>query len=309
MKAPRRVWPHRKRFAFTIVDDTDYATRERIESVYDLLRDLGLRTTKTVWVFPSPEDKRWGGADTLQDRSYRDFVLGLQRGGFEIALHGVRGTSTTREVIARGLEQFAEIVGHDPKLHANHSQNADNLYWGGARMPRWRRDLRLYRALAPASEGHEETSPYFWGDLCRARIKYVRGTTYRNTNTLACDPYMPYHDPQFPYVNAWFSATGAADAADFKNAISRRALDRLDDEGGLCILYTHFGHDSFVRSDGRVDPDVESLLRALAARDGWFRPAGEILDFLAAGSVHRLTRPQRLRLAVAKRLHGYRDPE
>ena len=42
-------WPEDKAFAFTIIDDTDYATIENIKPVYDFLYDAGLKTTKTVW--------------------------------------------------------------------------------------------------------------------------------------------------------------------------------------------------------------------------------------------------------------------
>ena len=41
-------WPHGKRFAFTVFDDTDSATLENVSPVYALLRDLGFRTTKSV---------------------------------------------------------------------------------------------------------------------------------------------------------------------------------------------------------------------------------------------------------------------
>ena len=56
--------------------------------------------------------------------------------------------------------------------------------------------------------GHVEGDPYFWGDLCQARIKYYRNFIFRNINTLKCCPFMPYHDPQKPFVNYWFAFLG-----------------------------------------------------------------------------------------------------
>ena len=53
------IWPQNKEFAFTIIDDTDFATKKNIKPVYDLLYDLGFLTTKTVWVYP-PKDKFTG---------------------------------------------------------------------------------------------------------------------------------------------------------------------------------------------------------------------------------------------------------
>src|SRR5437899_2238785 len=60
LRAVRRSWPEGKDFAFTIIDDTDNATLARIRPIYELLSELGLRTTKTVWVYPAPESERWG---------------------------------------------------------------------------------------------------------------------------------------------------------------------------------------------------------------------------------------------------------
>ena len=42
-------FPEGRKFAFTILDDTDDATVENVRPVYDLLTELGFRTTKTVW--------------------------------------------------------------------------------------------------------------------------------------------------------------------------------------------------------------------------------------------------------------------
>ena len=94
-------WPGGARFAFTFVDDTDNATVENVKPVYDLLTECGLRTTKTVRVYP-PRDTFRG--QSLEDASYLAFVRALQRRGFEIALHGVGSGAFTREEIRRGLE-------------------------------------------------------------------------------------------------------------------------------------------------------------------------------------------------------------
>jgi len=41
---------------------------------------------------------------------------------------------------------------------------------------------------------------------------------------------------------------------------------------------THLGKGFTV--NGRVDPRVETILRALAARSGWFVPVSELLDYM-----------------------------
>ena len=128
------VFPDGKRFAFTIVDDTDMATLERNRPVYEVLHRYGLRTTKTVWVLDATEtDHPANAGDSLNDPDYRAFIEDLRSKGFEIALHGVRGGSSERADIIAGLEEFRRLFGSYPRLHVNHSRNRDNLYWGSAR--------------------------------------------------------------------------------------------------------------------------------------------------------------------------------
>ena len=302
MPRPRPRWPDGRAFAFTIVDDTDDATLERIRPVYRALRELDIPITKTVWTLPAPEDPRWKDTVTLEDRAYRDFVLDLRDHGFEIALHGVRGTSSTRDTILRGLDRFVEVFGRLPRVHVNHSRNADNLYWGEARLPRWRRAIGLHRKGPAASGGHDPASPHFWGDRCRTDIDYVRGLCFAATDTLASDPYMPYHDDRFPLVNAWFSCSNAADVAAFRRLLSPGNIAGLARSGGACIVYTHFGTPGFVTPAGDVAPDVRATLAALRDAGGWFRPVSDILDHLGGMERRPLTATQRFRLEMRARL-------
>src|SRR5215471_9432557 len=128
-------FPGHKSFAFSILDDTDNSTLENIRPVYGLLRDLGFRTTKSVWPLEAAPGARFGGS-TLQDREYLDYVRELQRDGYEIALHNVRSGSAPREVIRQGLDEFRRRIGEDPQCHANHSDNRENIYWGASRLSR-----------------------------------------------------------------------------------------------------------------------------------------------------------------------------
>src|SRR5262245_25392066 len=91
------VFPNGRRFAFSIIDDTDMTTLERIKPVYAVLEKYGLRTTKTVWLYDSSDlSNPANRGDSLQNAEYRAFILDLQKKGFEIALHGVRGGSSRR---------------------------------------------------------------------------------------------------------------------------------------------------------------------------------------------------------------------
>ncbi len=46
-------WPLNKEFAFTIIDDTDNSNLENVETIYEYLKSKNIKTTKTVWVYPS----------------------------------------------------------------------------------------------------------------------------------------------------------------------------------------------------------------------------------------------------------------
>ncbi|MGH7664213.1 MAG: hypothetical protein ACRENI_07965 [Gemmatimonadaceae bacterium] len=279
---PRPVWPGNKRFAFSIIDDTDVATEENVLPIYRLLERLGMRATKTVWPVGCPEGSRdFGTSRTLEDSAYLDFVRDLHGRGFEITWHGATMESSTRERTITALERFRDAFGAYPRLHANHARNRENLYWGADRV-----DTALLRALVRrlgaspcvVYEGHVERSRYWWGDLCLQHIEYVRNLTFNDVNLLRVNPSMPYHDPARPLVRWWFSACDAEDAAAFADLLRPENQDRLEAEGGVCIVATHFGKE-FVR-DGLVNPIVEERLAALARRPGWFPAVGELLDHL-----------------------------
>jgi hypothetical protein len=272
-------FPNNKRFAFTILDDTDLSTVANIGPVYQLLTELSMRTTKSVWPLASVRDARHGGS-SLQDPEYLAFILRLKELGFEIALHNVRNHHSTREMIRRGLEEFRSLIGYYPRVHANHSRNRDNIYWGAARFNKLR---QLYRAITIVGnnnrfEGHNPNTPYFWGDLCQKRVDYVRNFVFREINLDHVNPTLPYHDPSRPFVRHWFSSCEGADVTSFCQTLCEANQDRLEAEGGVCIMYTHFAC-GFVKA-GAVDHRVEQLLRGLSARNGWFIPVSTLLDFL-----------------------------
>ena len=274
-------FPDGKRFAFTIVDDTDMSTLERAEPIYATLHKYGLRTTKTVWVYEPTETSHpanLGGS--LHDPKYREFVNDLQRKGFEIALHGVRGGSSPRQDTVAGFEEFKRYVGQYPRMHVNHSRNRENIYWGPQRFSftpyRWAGAL----LMSHKSFGHDPGSEFFWGDLSRERVQYVRQFTFTDINLLAINPSFPYRLQDKPYVNYWFPTAHGGNADAFAELLKPENLDKLEREGGVCLVYAHLAGGSFNRG-GRVDPRFEERLKDLSSRNGWFAPASDILDHLA----------------------------
>lgn len=269
-------WPAGKKFALTIMDDTDRAYLENVKPFYDALIGHGLRTTKTVWALESPPDDPFRG-DSLENPAYLAWILELQSAGFEIAWHGARSGGTERPLHADALERFRQIFGTYPRTYANHAVNPECLYWGEERF-----DAPLVREIFRRFSGRGRfwgSTPgtqYHWEDLCAKTLTYVRGFNFDDTVTTRQDPWMPYHDPRRPAVLRWFSASDGSDVERFVRLLAPARLDALESSGGCCIVYAHVA-DGFVR-DGAVDDRVLRILEDLARRGGWYAPVETVLD-------------------------------
>lgn len=275
-------FPDGKRFAFSILDDTDDSTLANVKPVYAALRDVGMRTTKTVWPMGCPEGSRlFFAGETLNDAAYLRFVHELADQGFEIASHGATMESSLRERTLRGFEFLKNEFGSYPRLFCNHGFNRDNLYWGHKRF-----QSALFRKIFSWTPGHrsiryygdDENSPYFWGDIAHTHIQYIRNFTFRRLNMLEANPDMPYRLRGTKYVNFWFSTSDAPDVRAFNRLLTCERLDQLERDGGACIVSTHLGKG--FATNGKLDPDTERILRYLSRKRGWFVPVSELLDYL-----------------------------
>jgi len=286
-------------FAFTVVDDTDLGTLENLRPIYDLLNELGFRVTKTVWVFdPEPDERALfdNNGDTLERKEYLDFVLDLHRRGHEIALHTVAPGTDDRARTIAGYDRFRHLFGTDPAMNVLHYRDEEDLYWGTTWLTPsdrhtfqdpgldalWR---RVRRPPSPGAApkrytGHIPDSPLFWGDICLERTTYVRGPATADINTLRAFPEMPYHDPEKPYIRYVFAGSMGEHGRTFPDLISPENVLRLESDRGACIAYTHFGMWFFTVREGQwvLVPSLETNLRFLASREGWFVPASPLLD-------------------------------
>ena len=255
MSATQRIeWPDGAAFAFTIFDDSDLATLDNVVPVYDLLRDLGLRTTKSVWAVTGDGVARFGGA-TCDDPAYRDWTLGLQDAGFEIGSHGASSVTSPREEVRRSLDRFREIYGHDPHALANHSGCRESIYWGEARVSGTARlayNLMTRFRMRGTFRGHLEGDPLFWGDLCHERVRYVRNFTYADMNTLAACPVMPYSRPAATLRQRLVRLLRGRRCQRLQRCLSEASQERLEAEGGACIMYTHFASGSPAATAGSI---------------------------------------------------------
>ena len=299
--APRIQWPEGKTFAFTIFDDPDFQTVERAGPVYDYLSDLGFRTTKGAW----PGDDSLPDAErrvTCADRAYFAWVQKLQERGFEIGWHGTSPRTSLRPETLAGFERFRELFGNWPKTMSQHYDCSENLYWGDDRLTspshrfvynvltRWKYHSTYY--------GHVPGHPMYWSDLCRERVTYVRNFVFSNINTLAACPFMPYHDPARPDVNYWYSSSEGHNVDSFTAMLSEPNQDRLEAEGGACIMYTHFAYR--FTENGALDRRFHDLMARLSKKNGWFVPVSTLLDYLAAAQGPTTISPE-LRRALERR--------
>jgi hypothetical protein len=279
-------WPDGKDFAFTVFDDTDFASLANVGPVYSLLSDLGFRTTKSVWAFRS--NKVIDG-QSLEDPDYLSWILELRDAGFEMGWHNAAANSSPREKTIEAIKIFHDVIGYAPKVGANHKGLRENIYWGPYRVSGLKR--LIYNASTKFKHsgtfrGHIEDDPFFWGDVCKSNLKYYRNFVYSEINTLKACPIMPYSDPQRPYVNYWYASSEGGTVKSFTTTISEANQDKLEQEGGACIMYTHFAKG--FTEGGRLNPRFEALMKRLSAKNGWFVPVSTLLDYLLQQKGHHV---------------------
>ena len=297
MVSNRQVWPEGKEFAVAIFDDTDLATLDNVPPVYALLRDLGFRTTKSIWPMRGPDRLHYPGL-TGENRNYLRWIRELLAAGFEIGYHGATFHGSRRPQITMALEKFNELIGHNPYSMSNHSECTENIYWGDHRLSGVHR--LAYNLLTGFRNrnrfrGHIEGDEYFWGDLCQDKITYLRNFVYSEINTLKACPWMPYHDPRRPYVNYWYASANGRWVNHFNSLLSEANQDQLEEEGGASIIYTHFACGFY--EQGAIDPRFQELITRLSRKNGWFVPVATLLDYLLQQNGHHvITAAQRRRL-------------
>jgi hypothetical protein len=116
---------------------------------------------------------------------------------------------------------------------------------------------------------------------------------------------MPYHDPERGYVKWWFASSEGANVASYRKLLCEANQDQLEEEGGACIVYTHFA--SGFQDAGVVDRRFKDLMVRLSKKNGWFVPTGTVLDYLHdCRGGHQLTLRQRLKMERRWLLHKLR---
>lgn len=283
--ARKIVWPENYDFAFTIVDDTDGATVDNIKPVYDYLYSKGIITTKTCWAFPVRDDVYKG--ECLQDENYREFLKDLKLKGFELGFHNAGSGGFKREESIAGLELFKETFGEYPKMHINHSNNIENIYWGSKRFSPLISKIYSVLRKKVVSLGADESSEYFWGDLSKQYFKYIRNRTFNGINTLKEDNRLVYPESsKQKYSNYWFSSSDGMRLKPFLKLLTKKNVDKLVAQKGCCIVYTHFAYD-FVDEQGNLNEDFKKCIDYISEKNGWFAPASQILDYVLEDKTYK----------------------
>ena len=81
--------------------------------------------------------------------------------------------------------------------------------------------------------------------------------------------------------------SAGANCRSFCQTISEKNQDRLEEEMGCCIMYTHFGVDNCLE-EGKLNSDFVRLMERLSRKDGWFVPVSTLLDHVLQERGHHV---------------------
>lgn len=277
-------YPSGAEFAFTILDDTDDTTVNNGRPVYELFTALGIRTTKTVWSFDTTPENRgpYFAGETLSSAEYLKWVHELADDGYEIAFHNATMGSSLRQDTIKALDFIEQEFGLPVRLHCNHGQNRENLYWGPDRYDSYilkkalsfidkYRSKRIY-------EGDKKGSPYYWSDIAAERLSYMRAFAYRQLNGAKIPLARPYRDLAKQPSPLFFNTTDAPDILSFNKLVNPDSIDRLRRQRGWAIISTHLGKGFYWKD--KLNPEFKQSMEYLASLPGWFVPVSQLLDFL-----------------------------
>lgn len=280
------IYPDGAKFAFTILDDTDDTTLANGRPVYDLLKEAGMRTTKTVWAFDTEPENRgpYFAGETLSNPHYLEWVHELFRDGFEIAFHNATMGSSLREDTIRALDYIEKEFGKAVRLHCNHGRNRENIYWGAERYSSYILSKMMHiisrHNSTPIFDGHLPGSPYYWSDIAAQRLSYMRAFAYRRLNGRHIFPGRPFIDSLKLQTPILFNTADAPNVNAFNKLVNPESLEKLHQQGGWAIVSTHFGK-GFCRNN-KLNEDFEKTIRYLADIPGWYVPVSRLLDHLVS---------------------------
>ena len=288
--------PYLYDFGFTITDDTDTYDYRIGNATYQGFYNAGFLTSVSSWAIgvDSGIASRKGFVD---NESQRNWLLDLQNKGFELALHSASEISDTREQTINAFNNWSLYFGF-PMMYWEHSQNGEHLISGtgaDSSSPIYLLDLvntsnvSYYWNLdyiednAKYKNARENSSTWYNGWKAYGEsIDPITGERWSNGET-SLFPNNTNPKALLPTTNKYgdtinlTSMIGKIHIRDNAQMTTTGLLPLytpthifdLVETKDLTILYTH--STSFSQ--------YSVTLTELAKYDGWFVPAGNILNY------------------------------
>ena len=287
-------WPDGHDFAFTIVHDPDHAYSKRLSPLFRAFDDFGMKITAAVFIYPPEsgdpgykefskgekerleavadrDQEFWGPSNVpLTDKSECLFYKDLAARGHEIGMHTPSPISDNREKVIKAFEYFKNIFGSYPKVYVDH--------WPGGNKE------------TQSNEGADPTSAYYCTDILNQYGSWI----------WADIAGLPWHEKEEFYdvlasngtpfneklrkecgILKGFVRTGKykqGDGDGFLEWYTETNIDSLKRNRGLALVYAHLEQKWLDPNTKEMRSAISNRLEYLVSKDGWFVPAGQILD-------------------------------
>jgi hypothetical protein len=287
------LYPSGHTFAFTIVHDADSAYSQRLAPLFEQFDALNIKITATLFVFWADwahQGGIWSTWDRIQDPAKkllapksvplvdggeRAFYLNLAARGHEIGMHTPSDTSDTTEQLERAFKYFTQVFGHPPTVYVEHSQASNRETFENE----GENSQSSYYSLATLKLYH----PWVWVD---GPLGLPPSDASRYYDLIASNgaPFSDEGARRYHYEKV-FSRTGKwrlSDGDGFLREYSESNIDDLERNRGIALVYTHLDSKWLDSDTRKMRAPLAERLRYITSKNGWFVPAGAILDRVKA---------------------------
>jgi len=196
------------------------------------LNEIGIKITHSVFCTleddGSPLSKHCNSKETssLSDPEYVKFLLKMREDGNEIAFHGYSQISNSREDFLKGLEMYKDIFGEYPYTYIEH----------GGILGRHAEGMVKKESLS--YKGSDKNSKYYIKDIVESVFQCV----WERKGGLFDEGEPDWNVKQVNDVLSFKNGVARIKRHRMKNLDSERYLDKLSENDGIFMGYTHFGY-------------------------------------------------------------------
>jgi len=219
-----------KKFILVLTTDPDHGKTEHYRKVFTQFNKLGLKWTIAVFNHIENDNSQLakhcykGETNSLEDKKYREFILGLKSQRHEIAWHGYSQISNSRDKFIKGLEEFKEIFDHYPFTYIEHGGHPQT------------HNLGIVKKETLAMNGKNDKSKFYIEDIIKERI----GVTW--TREYLLDNYFSF----LPLEQVFEEKNGITflkrQRMWFLEGIIKKHKKENKKPTGVFIGYTHIGY-------------------------------------------------------------------